>query len=851
MKNVEKQFRLWFDRLRDPFLLLLVTLLPLKLTFDLWQRLWHGASVRSLDGTGHYAVAQIYARSIFPDTFGWAHVFFGGMPFPNFYPPLFYWLIGLLSSTGVLSFDSAFKLVLAVSVLLLPPAVWGLAWTLSRRDRVVATSAALALLPLLVDPRFTPTNGPSGLDYLSTFILGLYTQPLGFVLLVSWYAIYTGPHLRRARFMLATVLLSLTVLTNFFNCITATVFVAATLLCDALRFYREANQAERQHLRRGFTAHLVSPILAALLASFWLLPMLTEYPYFVTRPVKVSSFVEAIPAAMWGWYVIAELGVIFWFRRATNEMRPFLIACTCLGLIVVFDATLAPTWFPLQSTRFLATLNFLLAVPAGYTIATIYRAVLALVDRVISGRLFRRVESNSPRILKGILQCSVISGLGLLLSLAFFRSFEPAPFDLAFYSVGNINRIDGVLRFAQSHNDGRYVVEVPFFSPPPVNSLDSRAINSYLGMQGNAVLGGVFREASPNAIFFNPLINVFSGYPDSFGISSVLADDLDFANQPIERHLERLSMVGVKYLVIVTPGIKDRLSGEAGVKTRYDFGAWTVFELRRDPAPHVRALLYKPALVISSFSFKQRRRNEYDFVRLAQEEFADGWFDVLIALSPVSKIDRLDKLDQFGALILDTYAYDDEQKAFERLQDFATRHPLILISSDSPLFHRIKAAVHDFTFAEIIERIPEPPGELVDSEVPSLRYGSNSVRKTWQTIRNILAQKKSAIDADTTTDFIVRFGPKSIEINVVQPQIKSVPVLIATTYHPNWRRKDGELIYPATPFYMLTFVQRPIQLLYARRWYDWLGVIVSSCVLCGLCCFTAWSYRHKLRRAYK
>ena len=38
---------------------------------------------RAWDGTGHFAVAQIYDNSIFPDTFGWVDSYFAGMPFPN------------------------------------------------------------------------------------------------------------------------------------------------------------------------------------------------------------------------------------------------------------------------------------------------------------------------------------------------------------------------------------------------------------------------------------------------------------------------------------------------------------------------------------------------------------------------------------------------------------------------------------------------------------------------------------------------------------------------------------------------------------------------------------------------
>lgn len=96
-------------------------------------------------------------------------------------------------------------------------------------------------------------------------------------------------------------------------------------------------------------------------------------------------------------------------------------------------------------------------------------------------------------------------------------------YGLAYYPTEERERIDLVLRFAREHRDGRYLVEVPHISYPAAQ-FDGRALNSHLGTQGNEAVSVVFREASPNAVFFNPLVNVYSASPDSFGFSSVLAD---------------------------------------------------------------------------------------------------------------------------------------------------------------------------------------------------------------------------------------------------------------------------------------------------------------------------------------
>jgi hypothetical protein len=71
--------------------------------------------------------------------------------------------------------------------------------------------------------------------------------------------------------------------------------------------------------------------------------------------------------------------------------------------------------------------------------------------------------------------------------------------------------------------------------------------------------------------------------------------------------------------------------------------------------------------------------------------------------------------------------------------------------------------------------------------------------------------------------------------------VEPAPILVATTFHPKWRRADGGLLYAATPFYMLTFADRPVTLTFSRQWYDWGALWVSAITFVGLACFTAWS----------
>src|SRR6266849_3729393 len=102
-------WRHYASRLLSP---LAVTALPLLFASELWLKVFNGTIARAWDGSGHFALAQLYDRTIFPDVFGWTHAYFGGMPFPNFYPPLFYWLVALLHHTHLFSFSTSFKIMI-------------------------------------------------------------------------------------------------------------------------------------------------------------------------------------------------------------------------------------------------------------------------------------------------------------------------------------------------------------------------------------------------------------------------------------------------------------------------------------------------------------------------------------------------------------------------------------------------------------------------------------------------------------------------------------------------------------------------------------------------------------------
>lgn len=749
----------------------LITLLPVLITKDHWLRVWNGGLPRAWDGSGHYAVAQIYANEIFPDTFGWIDNFFAGMPFPNFYPPLFYWLIALLSKIGIFSFLTSFKIIVCLPIILMPLAFWLLTWKISNRNRTTATFSALASVWLLVDYHFVSAAFPLGLDYFSTFQIGLYAQPLGFILLLAWLFVYQDEKLNRRKIGVASILLALVILANFFCAITACVFILAYLINDLSAFiFKKISFAE---LRQTIFRRLSVPILAICLSAFWLVPMLNQSKYFVTRPTQVSLFPSQM---MWLFYALAIFGCIIWLKN--REIGKFyVIACVCLGFFIYFVSPLAPVWFPFQTNRFLANFNFLLCLPVAVFLN------------------FACEKMSQAFLVKTPLKLKLI---GLFSIVAFsFWLIESPKYEFSFYSDKEFGRIKPMLDFAQTHAQGRYLVENPDPNYPSAQ-LDGRAINSYLGMQGNKTANIVFRESSPSSLFFNPLVSVFSAYPENYGISSVLADDLDFKEQAVEKHLEQAKFLGIKYLVIISPWIKEKLA-QANL-TEYKFGAWSIFEIRQTISDS-QNLADKPALVVSDFSLKARKSDDLSFIRLAEEQFNDAWFDVLLVHNPRNnKIDELTNLENFGTVIIEKYDYDNENAAFDILKTYSQKNLLILFDSEDNLLKRIKASAEEFINLKIIDYPIEKESHWLESEQPSSRYNSSEIRTVWRQIKKSLGNHQV----------------KAVDSNLTQ---------VKKTFYPNWQ--SSVIRYLSTPFFTIISVSESTTFEFKRDVFETFAVVFS------------------------
>src|SRR5205807_7224799 len=187
----------------------------------------------------------------------------------------------------------------------------------------------------------------------------------------------------------------------------------------------------------------------------WVVPMITEYKYFVTRPYVPETQALLSPWLL-AWYGVALVGGAVWLRESRKEthavaalrhkpqhtraMGVYLAACLMLAVGIIFSATIAPSWFPLQAPRFLATLTFLLTVPVGFAIGAAFNWL---------ARLLGEVSANGVKF--SFRRTLYTSAIGLVLFLLLTLSAPSIGWAYAFYPRGTRTKIDDVLDFAREH----------------------------------------------------------------------------------------------------------------------------------------------------------------------------------------------------------------------------------------------------------------------------------------------------------------------------------------------------------------------------------------------------------------
>ena len=751
----------------------------LLLNWGVLHAFWLADPVAGFDGTSHAVVGEYYSRAIFPSTWGWMPHWFGGMPFPQFYPPLFYLLTAALAHSLPVSYSTVLKAFVTALLLALPPLS---AWTAGRlfhERHARVTAGAFAVF-------FLTYGGPGsefGISVSATLRSGLFTQLLGYVCLLAWLGFFLPAQRSASDRYASCLLLFLTLLANVH---VVPVVAVVCLVSLVWRIQEHLSRREAGAWKVPLADHAMLVLVPLAGAAFWYLPLAAYYDYLATMALPSLELQGALRIAA----TPVALTVVAWLSargRKNSEMQ--ILATICLltaGVSIVPSARLLGS-MPIQPFRFFAVFLFLAGLPASY-------AVVQIVSWLATpaGRAAAWVVLMTP--------------LGCALQLP----RGPTANDFGFVAAADLVPAADLRQIPP--RAGIATVEVYTPSGRPSHFV----LNALLAKEGFDTTYSVFRESAISSVFMTPLRNGLSELGEAWGVDTFLAFDPAFLGQRLDRHLDRARFVGVDRFWVASDGMKRALAGSSRVRLQGRYGQWSLFEFR-EPAVRGEALAYEPTVFFGPASFKKRAVGAYELTRFQEELLFRGAFDTIIVRANDPSLDTSADLVRFKSAIISDYEYDDIALAFERLERFSRDHLLICVERDDPLFRRLRSLAKPHRIVVVGKS---------KQEAATLLASRNEIQAALQR----LADERIPISqSGARPRASVAFEPRRIHVSLQGGGSRSRPVLIKASYFPSWRRSHGdEPVYMASPSFMLTFADADFDLIFSTPAPVLVGRMVSG-----------------------
>lgn len=339
------------------------------------------------DTGAHFMMPSLFNTTLFPHLTGWDPGWYDGYPAYTFYFVLPDVLVALASH--VVSYDVAFKLATVLGSVLLPFAAWALGRLFRLRPPIPAALAA-ATLPFLFDYSWTIYGG----NLFST-LAGEYAYSLSvaaFLLFLGLFAsgVRSGRHRAWTAVTLAVCLLA-HVVPGLLALVGAVVLTAVELI--PVRFQPSDNggaEAQRGIVSRLWWA-LSTVALGLLLAAWWLVPfgvrnvLSTSMNY-----TKVTTYVAILfpQADLWALALAAVALVVAVLLRSR-----FGLLVSVLGGVSALAVVLDPLR-SLYNVRFLPLWFLCVYLMAGWVTGT----GIAAVARALRRARLARFSAQLPEL---------------------------------------------------------------------------------------------------------------------------------------------------------------------------------------------------------------------------------------------------------------------------------------------------------------------------------------------------------------------------------------------------------------------------------------------------------------------
>ncbi len=510
------------------------------------------------DTASHYSTALYMRDILLPQgrISGWMMGNYAGFPMFQFYFPLPFILIALISS--LIPIQIAFKLITILGVVTMPLCCYSSLRLMDQRFPVPAAGAIFSLLFL-----FMEANSMWGGNILST-LAGEFAYGIGMSLAILFTGtLYRG--IRESRYIVLNAVLIFLIGFSHGYALLFSLAVSSFFLFDGKTFLKSI-------------AYLLKiQTLGFMLLGFWLMPLIGNIGYTTAYADRwlINSIVEIFPPIMWPAMVFAlagfTLAMLSYTRKTSDkkkinsEGRP--------GIFLVYSIAICLLFYSIAPHIGLTDIRFL----------PFMQVFLMLTGAVGIGILIKGLHHKWPVPLI-LLVCAVpfITNLEKKAGIWIpwnYNGFETKMLWPSFRETNEYLR--------GSIGDPRVVYE---HSPLHNNAGTTRAFESLPLFSGRSTLEGLYMQSSISAPF------VFYLQAEISEQSSQPFPQYRYPNVDLASSIEHLKLFNVRDFIVASTEIRKRIEAFPEFRLKKVIPPYSIYELTTNTNRYVVPLEFEPVL---------------------------------------------------------------------------------------------------------------------------------------------------------------------------------------------------------------------------------------------------------------
>lgn len=721
--------------------------------------------IPGIDSFGHVVVGKYYAEHIFPSLWGYIPNGFQGLPFPQFYAPLFHVFISTLYNLFEVDYVLLYKVVTAGMLFVGTPVAFGFVVLRPLKKNAAKIIAVVSFV--VTFSLFWGSYSNFGGTLQSVAGIGLVPHFFSLLIFCAWIGL-VEKSIRgdRAAFFVSTVLLALSLLSSAHVVPLTFIFFLSIYVLIFVSFLCKVDTGLCALRKAAFLT--LQGILSMSMAMIWYLPMVVNLEYVSGKLLVLSS--QGLLFLLIHWWPVILAAVIVVIGGVKRKVSFIGLVCS-LSFILIFI--------------FLVT-NFFKLI--GFGVIHPYRA-LGIVFVVVPFIMGLFVELLLSYKIKNVTKAVFLMFiLGLFLFSTFDKRFNKSVANINYHLP--VNNAHDILSYIEKSGGGNLVVEgtseisrfLPFLYEVGKEDVTERNIT---------FLYDVIIESSANANFFMPFLKALSYTP----VSSPIEMFPIKGRKDYEYLIPLGDMFGVSGYVSVSEPMKKNLLKSKSLALEYVSGPYSFF---RKVVPSCEVCVVSdPVAVVSDLKLKHQTKDLVGFVEF--NEALLGHYKEGVTFVWVDEEDPFlsKKLSFFKNIFVTNYS----DYVLDSLSNVSKEVRLYSFEEVAELFSQKQSS---WVFTSLYKKNKEGVVSFIDDFFEGQVKLGGSINKVSGTI--------------------IR---KDNEVEVFLNPMELSPVLVKQSYFPSWKNQNGNPTFAATPFNTLTFSTGDFKLFFEKPREVFLGRLIA------------------------